>query len=104
MSQQELGKALGLVPSAIVTSLDELKALHAIVRVEDPNDRRRTAPADRFRVTQNSTSAICSYTQWTPFSANPRSGSAAERQHQRVRIPFGRSRLRHEECSEKKRM
>lgn len=41
MSQQELGKALGLVPSAIVTSLDELKALHAIVRVEDPNDRRR---------------------------------------------------------------
>jgi DNA-binding MarR family transcriptional regulator len=41
MSQQELGKALGLVPSAIVTSLDELKALHAIARVEDPKDRRR---------------------------------------------------------------
>jgi DNA-binding MarR family transcriptional regulator len=41
MSQQELGKALGLVPSAIVTSLDELKALHAITRVEDLKDRRR---------------------------------------------------------------
>jgi DNA-binding MarR family transcriptional regulator len=41
MSQQELGKALGLVPSAIVTSLDELKALHAIARVEDLKDRRR---------------------------------------------------------------
>jgi DNA-binding MarR family transcriptional regulator len=41
MSQQELGRALGLVPSAIVTSLDELKALHAIARVEDLEDRRR---------------------------------------------------------------
>ena len=41
MSQQELGRALGLVPSAIVTSLDELKALHAIARVEDLKDRRR---------------------------------------------------------------
>ena len=41
MSQQELGKALGLVPSAIVTSLDELKSLQAIARVEDLKDRRR---------------------------------------------------------------
>ena len=41
MSQQELGRALGLVPSAIVTSLDELKALHAIARIEDLKDRRR---------------------------------------------------------------
>lgn len=41
MSQQELGEALGLVPSAIVTILDDLHAVHAIRRVEDPNDRRR---------------------------------------------------------------
>jgi DNA-binding MarR family transcriptional regulator len=41
MSQQELGRALGLVPSAIVTMLDELKTLDAISRVEDPKDRRR---------------------------------------------------------------
>lgn len=41
MSQQELGRALGLVPSAIVTILDELKALQAISRIEDAHDRRK---------------------------------------------------------------
>jgi DNA-binding MarR family transcriptional regulator len=41
MSQQELGQVLDLVPSAIVTIIDELKALSAVERVEDPHDRRR---------------------------------------------------------------
>jgi DNA-binding MarR family transcriptional regulator len=41
MSQQELGQVLDLVPSAIVTIIDELKALSAVERVEDPRDRRR---------------------------------------------------------------
>ena len=41
MSQQELGRALHLVPSAIVTIIDDLIALHALRRVADPNDRRR---------------------------------------------------------------
>jgi hypothetical protein len=41
LSQQELARILDLVPSAIVTIVDELKALNAVERVEDPSDRRR---------------------------------------------------------------
>ena len=41
VSQQELGRVLDLVPSAIVTIVDELKALNAVERIEDPRDRRR---------------------------------------------------------------
>ena len=41
MSQQEIGQSLGLVPSAVVTILDDLRLLDAIRRVDDPDDRRR---------------------------------------------------------------
>ena len=42
-SQLALGQALNLVPSAIVTMIDDLEALGAINRVEDETDRRRYA-------------------------------------------------------------
>src|SRR3984885_9170108 len=42
-SQLALGQALNLVPSAIVTMIDDLEALGAINRVEDEADRRRYA-------------------------------------------------------------
>ncbi|MES2740764.1 MAG: MarR family transcriptional regulator [Pseudomonadota bacterium] len=40
-SQQSLGKALGVVPSAMVGVLDDLEGLGAIRRVADPDDRRK---------------------------------------------------------------
>ena len=40
-SQQSLGLALGVVPSAIVGVLDDLEGLGAISRTPDPDDRRR---------------------------------------------------------------
>lgn len=42
-SQLALGQALNLVPSAIVTMIDDLEALGAIKRVADETDRRRYA-------------------------------------------------------------
>jgi MarR family transcriptional regulator, lower aerobic nicotinate degradation pathway regulator len=42
-SQLALGRALNVVPSAIVPMLDELEALDAISRVPDEVDRRRHA-------------------------------------------------------------
>lgn len=42
-SQQELGKRLGVVPSAIVSWLDDLEALGAVVRKADASDRRNHA-------------------------------------------------------------
>ncbi len=41
VSQQDLGTALGLVPSAIVAIIDDLEAMKAISRASDANDRRR---------------------------------------------------------------
>ena len=40
-SQQMLGRALGLVPSAIVAMMDDLEAMDAIQRVPANEDRRR---------------------------------------------------------------
>ncbi len=40
-SQQSLGKALGVAPSAMVVVLDDLEGLNAIRRVADPDDRRK---------------------------------------------------------------
>ncbi|MCX4138644.1 MULTISPECIES: MarR family winged helix-turn-helix transcriptional regulator [Paraburkholderia] len=42
-SQLALGQALNLVPSAIVTMIDDLEALGAINRIADETDRRRYA-------------------------------------------------------------
>jgi DNA-binding MarR family transcriptional regulator len=42
-SQLALGQALNVVPSAIVTMIDDLEALGAINRVADETDRRRYA-------------------------------------------------------------
>ncbi|WP_375383661.1 MarR family winged helix-turn-helix transcriptional regulator [uncultured Microbacterium sp.] len=39
-TQQDLGRALGLVPSAIVEMIDDLQTLGALRRAERPNDRR----------------------------------------------------------------
>lgn len=40
-SQSELGQAMRLVPSAIVTMLDDLEKRGAVVRTADPRSRRR---------------------------------------------------------------
>jgi DNA-binding MarR family transcriptional regulator len=40
-SQLELGRRLGVVPSAVVSMLDELEVLGAVVRKPDRSDRRR---------------------------------------------------------------
>jgi DNA-binding MarR family transcriptional regulator len=40
-SQSELGQTMGLVPSAIVTILDDLEKRGAVVRTADPHSRRR---------------------------------------------------------------
>jgi DNA-binding MarR family transcriptional regulator len=40
-SQQSLGLALGVVPSAVVGVLDDLEELGAISRTPDPDDRRK---------------------------------------------------------------
>ena len=42
-SQQQLGRLLGLVPSAIVTMIDDLESLGAVVRTSDPGSRRQFA-------------------------------------------------------------
>ncbi|SAL30444.1 MarR family transcriptional regulator [Caballeronia udeis] len=42
-SQLALGRALNVVPSAIVPMIDDLEALDAIIRVPDEADRRRYA-------------------------------------------------------------
>ena len=42
-SQQQLGRLLGLVPSAIVTMIDDLEARSAVVRDHDPTNRRQFA-------------------------------------------------------------
>lgn len=55
-SQQQLGRLLGLVPSAIVTMIDDLEALGAVVRTTDPGSRRQFAieitPAGSLLLTQ----------------------------------------------------
>ena len=40
-SQTELGRTLGLVPSAIVTMIDDLERRGAVSRAADPTSRRR---------------------------------------------------------------
>lgn len=42
-SQQQLARALGLVPSAIVTMVDDLEDRGALVRRQEPGDRRQLA-------------------------------------------------------------
>ena len=42
-SQQRLGQALGVAPSAVVAALDELQDMGAVVRRPVPNDRRQFA-------------------------------------------------------------
>lgn len=40
-SQKDLGRVIGIVPSAIVLILDDLEARGAVARVIDPGNRRR---------------------------------------------------------------
>jgi DNA-binding MarR family transcriptional regulator len=40
-SQADIGAAVGVVPSAVVGMLDDLELLGAVVRVADPQNRRR---------------------------------------------------------------
>lgn len=40
-TQQDLGRRLGVVPSAVVGLLDDLEVLGAVERQADPDDRRR---------------------------------------------------------------
>jgi DNA-binding MarR family transcriptional regulator len=42
-SQQQLGRALELVPSAIVAMIDDLEDIGAVRRVADPDNRRKHA-------------------------------------------------------------
>jgi DNA-binding MarR family transcriptional regulator len=89
-SQQQLGAALGLDPSGLISAIDELEAAGLLERRRAPDDRRRHAlfltPAGRSKL---ATARQASFTRGKELIA-PLSGAEAQTLHdllQRVAEP-----------------